>query len=212
MTRDEIIANARKLIYETDSDNSHFTPEEMVAWYEDWHRDVALWSKWPKAEATVTNGSVISQSTYPIDATKVLEILKIYYAGKPLDMKTIEFLDDINPGWRSVTNDTPIYSYMMDSDVIGLYPAPKVAEDEIRVRYVKIPNASTTGLDVPDISVGYHTSGELYIAAKAHRSIGNSEEADKMDTLYILKKKEIKGAIKSPEKQQGWDWSGAGRY
>lgn len=212
MTRDEIVANARKLIYETDSSNSHFTPEEMITWYEDWHRDVALWSKWPRAEATVTGGSIVGQSTYPIDVEKVLEILKVYYKGKPLDMKTVDFLDEFDPEWRSVNDDDPIYAYMMDSDVIGLYPAPKTAADEIRLRYVKIPNESTTGNDVPDVAMGYHISGGLYIAAQAHRSIGNSDEADKLDVMYMLKKKEVKGAIKSPEKQQGWDWSGAGSY
>ena len=212
MTRDEIIANARKLIYETDSSNSHFTPEEMIAWYEDWHRDIAMYSKWPKAEATVTGGSIIGQSTYPIDASKVLEILKVYYNKKPIEMKTVEFLDEIDPEWRTVEDDDPEYVYMMDSDVIGFYPAPKTAGDEIRLRYVKIPNKSTVGMDVPDVSVGYHISGGLYIAAQALRSIGNSDEADKMDTLYMLKKKEVKGAIKSPEKQQGWDWGGAGNY
>ena len=206
MTRDQIITNSRKLIYETDSSNSHFTPEELTDWYEDWHRDIASFSKWPRAEATVTDGSVIGQSTYQIDATKVLQIQQVYYAGKPIDMKSMEFLDEYDDDWRSVTNNTPLYAYMKDSDVLGLYPAPKVTADEIRVRYVKIPNVSTVGTDVPDVSVSYHITAELYIAAKAHRSIGNIDEADRYDGLYNSKRMEVKGLVKIPEKRDGWDW------
>lgn len=78
-----------------------------------------------------------------------------YIAGDDLPIRTIEYLNRTEPGWRSASAGTPLCQYQRDdggASYLGFYPAPSVGTSEtwtITVPYVALPSDMSSDNDVP---------------------------------------------------------------
>lgn len=213
MDRQAIRERGRLAIYETDAANSHFYDTDLNKWLDDWQEDMAAWLQWPRAEATVDGNSLLDTRDYAIDVSKVLRILKVYFNKVPLEMVGEDYLDRYDKEWRNAVSDKPIYAYMIDTDVLGLYPPPSAdyVGKEILIKYVRRPTAFALDATEPDLPGPYHTTGGLYLAWQANISVGNTEEGKRLFAMYNGMRGELKSRVKAVERKEGWEWTGEDR-
>lgn len=99
-----------------------------------------------------------------------------YVSGKDFVRRTVQWLDEYEPGWRNSTGGTPqIYYERVQTGrrFIGLYPPPKIGSSEtgtLRLPYVARPSSMSSDTDVPfkDSSLATRNDFEPYHEAFAH--------------------------------------------
>ena len=99
-----------------------------------------------------------------------------YISGEDFQRRTVQWLDEYDPGWRESTGGTPKYYYeRMDGGrrYVGLVPPPRITSSEagtLRLPYVARPSSMTSDTQVPfaQSTVGTRTDLTEYHEAFAH--------------------------------------------
>lgn len=99
-----------------------------------------------------------------------------YVSGEDFPRRTVQWLDQYEPGWRNSTSGTPQCWYERlqgGRRVIGMYPPPKIGSSQtgtLRVPYVARPSSLTSDTDVAfkDSTLGTRNDLEPYHEAFAH--------------------------------------------
>lgn len=99
-----------------------------------------------------------------------------YATGKDFVRRTVQWLDEYEPGWRQSTGGTPRHYYERvqgGKRLIGLVPPPKIGSSQVgtlRLPYVARPSSLTSDTQVPfkDSTLASRSDIEPYHEAFAH--------------------------------------------
>lgn len=98
---------------------------------------------------TITTIADQQEYTFP---TTIVGIIEAFYDDKRFYPKTFAELSETNPNWRDASSGTPQYWYYY-GNVLGLYPAPDTADENVDIFYVKKPLemlGDTSRSELPD--------------------------------------------------------------
>ena len=113
----------------------------------------------------------------------------ILWGTSRLDMKTIDWLDQNEVGWRGAGNGVPVRYYYWEG-LVGLYPTPNAIR-VLTVHYIARPAAMTVDADVPfavnrpDLSILYELP-VMYAYMKAMRKEGNFAEEERIKADFYF--------------------------
>lgn len=204
-TRGDLKDRIRRLVAQTDPNNSNLSDSDLNDFIDDWLIDMAAWLEYPRAEATYDGGSVLDAASYAIDKKLVLKLLRVNYDQNPLVLTTEDFLSRVRPKWRSDSNGTPEYALLIDNDVLLLHPKPNASGKEILIRYVRIPTLPTADTDSFDLPVPLQITGKFYGASMFFASIGKNEEAALMLKIYESTRHTLRSASTIQLAKGGWE-------
>lgn len=94
---------------------------------------------------------------------QVVAVLGVWFSDKPLDIKSVEQIQELYPNWDTITG-TPEYA-VQEGGSLWLVPSPAAAQtNTIRVRVSFAPNETAAG--IPDIVFHMHRE-DIALGAKA---------------------------------------------
>ena len=204
-TRSDIIDRSRRLIAQVDTTNSNFLAAELNDFVDDWLIDMATWLEYPRAEATFDGGTVSGQLSYSIDKTLVLKILNVYRDKAPLIVTTEEFIKQLNPKWRDAASGTPEYAFLIDNDVLAVWPKDNTSAKELLLRYVRLPTLPTADSDTFDLPVPLQKTGQFYVAAMAEASRQEVERATWFLNIYRNTRQLLRAQSTIQIVKHGWE-------
>jgi len=98
-----------------------------------------------------------------VTTDQVVSVLGVWFSDKPLDIKSVEQIQDLYPNWSTITG-TPEYAVQEGGD-LWLVPSPAAAQtNTIRIRVSFAPNESAAA--IPDIVFNMHRE-DIALGAKA---------------------------------------------
>lgn len=209
----DIRTAARRLLSETNPNNSHFADAALNALANEWLRDLAVKIEWPRAEATDT--SVQNQPTYslPSDFLSMIMVLFDKDGNGEDEVEYCRFEDlpaVFGSDWKDAAAGTPERYYFSDTNVLGLQPKPNAANatKTIRIFYVIVPAAMSADTDEPDVPAVFHDTAAYFIAARAHASVQNMAMHDNLMKFYEDDVKLKKGKVgRMTQAATAWQWA-----
>lgn len=133
-----------------------------------------------QTEFKVTTASLVaSGSGYSLPAS-LLAPKAVYIGGSKIDQTTSEYLDGINPAWRSETG-TPV-KWCFDEGIVRLWPN---ATSAVTMRYVASPAALSAHSDICEIPTGFHDAPVFWAIAEC---LGREDQAKAGSYFELFKK------------------------
>jgi hypothetical protein len=94
---------------------------------------------------------------------QVIAVLGVWLNDKPLDIKSVEEIEELYPNWMTITGE-PVYA-VQEGDALWLVPSPSVAQtNTIKLRVSFGPNQTATSF--PDV-VFHAYREDIALGAKA---------------------------------------------
>ena len=184
MLRSVIIANARKIVNDTDTSTPFHTANECHAIIDNWEREIRRRTGWPRKTEnesfTQTQGGGADLRALDSDwlAIKRAILIPLPATGlehKKLDVISEDEMDDRDPAWRDRTDEARpgivVVSGVVGADAaeysnISIY-LDRVCDGSytLRLNGVQLNTASTDATLSPPVPGVYHTSAEMFLAA-----------------------------------------------
>lgn len=217
--RSDIRTQARTVLSETDSANSHFTDAQLDEYIDQSQTYMATMIEYPRKFATGTQ-AIDGTARYALP-TDVLVVLSVFFGDTsiqndifPLEMIREETLTNLYPGWLDATVSTkgrPLYAVIIDRSTLLIQPRPDTTNaatnKKIYINYVYVPAALTSDSDSPDLPLPYHDIIQFHVAHLAYLKLQLPDMAAKMIALFADKAKSIKATVVRESRQNlGWEW------
>lgn len=193
-TRLTLTETVRRYIDEEDSDNSHFTDDEIYDYLNQAIRFLGSDLEWPLQTAQAT--SVEDQAVYELP-DDFISLSDVYFDNR--DMVIIDRVDlpGMSVTWQDTEAGTPRYVYRTDNKKIGLYPKPDAdnASLLIQIQYIKVPPDLSDDTTAPDLHVAFQDCLPFYAAFLCHHKLGNPKAAQGNLDLYEQHKKKLESKL-----------------
>lgn len=203
-TLQQIRADTRVLISETDENNTHVTNDELNGFINQAQTFVATVCHVPRDHEEITAQAGVP--AYPL-LSDTMFLLKAYYGNpavsgdlKELPIYTEERLCAIRPGWMSTaTADRGIPDCLMllDKHTVLLSPTPNATSADgnrkLFLSKVYYPQNMTSDSDTPDVPPAYDDLLSVYAAHLCYASkLNNPEIANSLLKTFYNKSDQIK--------------------
>lgn len=182
--------SVRRLINEEDSDDSHFTNDEINDYLNQATMFLGTQMEWPLQTSIAS--SVEDQALYSLP-DDFISLVDVYFDNTKLDVLEREDLSAINPNWQDSASEKPRVVYKADNAVIGLYPAPNADNSNlnIQIQYIQVPATLSGDSSVPDLHTAFHMCLPFYAAFLCETKIGNDKKAQTDLQYYETHKKAL---------------------
>lgn len=182
--------SVRRLINEEDSDDSHFTNDEINDYLNQATMFLGTQMEWPLQTSIAS--SVEDQALYSLP-DDFISLVDVYFDNTKLDVLEREDLSAINPNWQDSASEKPRVVYKADNAVIGLYPAPNADNSNlnIQIQYIQVPATLSSDSDIPDLHTAFQMCLPFYAAFLCETKIGNDKKAQTDLQYYETHKKAL---------------------
>lgn len=189
-TRLTLLPSTRKLIDETDSNNSHFTDSEIYGYINQAIRYLGTDIEWPLQTAQAT--SVANQAVYTLPED-FISLSDIYFDNVNIGIIERADLSAIQSDWQNAPANKPRYAYKSDNQKIGLWPKPDSdnAGLLLQIQYIKVPPDLSDDATAPDLHSAFFDCLPFYAAFMCEHSLGNRKAAETNMNLYEVHKKRL---------------------
>jgi hypothetical protein len=178
----ELTTEARSLINEPDSTNSHITDSQFYIWGNEAYRYILTKTKdIPKKENTLTTATgdiATSANTLTIDEAYMYNPVSGKYV--PLQVIDLSYLQFINPSWLSEDAGEPKYFVRKDTFNVYLFPQPDTAflAQNIKTYGMEFPATMSSASDGPDkLPLNLQDSMPHYMAYRAFSQLSMHDKA-----------------------------------
>lgn len=189
-TRVTLLATTRKLIDETDADNSHFTNQEIYDFLNQAIRYLGTDIEWPLQTAQAT--AVADQAVYSLPED-FISLSDVYFDNSNIAIIERADLSALQNNWQDAESGIPRYCYKSDNAKIGLWPKPNADEagNLLQIQYIKVPPDLDDDSDTPDLHSSFNDCLPFYAAFMCEHSMGNNKRAEINMGLYEMHKKRL---------------------
>lgn len=199
--------------------NSKFTPTQANELINQAIRYIAVRTTWPRKMYSVQ--AVEDQENYTLPTDNML-ILNAWFGNvsvrrdvRPIDLLTVETLDEINPFWMDETSDTqgrPTRVILRERTVAIIDPRPNAEESatgkKLHLQYIYEPATLSSDSANPDIGTAFHDHIHVYAAHLAYLGkLANPKMANDLLKLVNVKVDEIKPVTTKDVERMGWVFS-----
>lgn len=214
LTPDQLVTKTREYIGETDAGVSSFTNPRILALLNEGLDDLVVRLD-EELVYSATATTVQGQFNYDLPSN-LIAIKEVYITdsnGKERPLTTLpsqEFLvERLGAGWRTDPNGQPRYAYKAGRNVMGIAPAPDStwASRTVRIFYVRLHDAMTSGGSAPSIHEYFHPALADYAAWRIWRIKGDHKQADKYLEDYETKFEKGKMLVQRMMHDMHWTWA-----
>lgn len=170
-------ATTRRYINEEDSDNSHFTDDEINDYLNQGVMFLGTQMEWPIETATAT--AVLDQALYTLP-DKFISLTQVFFDNVPMTILDRADLIGIRTDWQNAASAKPYIAYKADNSVVGIYPAPDSdnAGLTLQVQTIVFPDTLSQDTDVPDLHDAFQMCLPFYAAFLCDHKMGNDKKSD----------------------------------
>lgn len=194
MTPNTIIAQARTILSDTDTDLQRYSPDDLLGYVNDGLKEMVTIR--PELFSTIGDYTCVAgqceQSLRIEDAATLIEVLCIHgsTALTPFDLPV---MDAFNPGWRADTAGAAQQWARFSNDPLRFYVYPKAPTGQVLdVRYIRLPaiyGADEVITEVPEIYAPALADYVIYRAESRDDEHVNSNRAAQFFQSFVAKVK-----------------------
>lgn len=217
-TDQQIIAQIRELISQTDSSNSDFSDSELLGFANEGVQFIAQYIEWPRDLERIQVESGKPAYTLANDTQK---IRTAYFGDQsvsgepyPLIVLAEEQLKERVPTWistHSSNSGRPNYAMLLDRRTVLLNPTPD-SDNSATGKYlwlgvVYYPAAMTGNGTYPDLPSGYHDLVKIHAGYLCYLGkLKNPDLALKQQKALMEGIKLVQSQVAEPQEEKFWGW------
>jgi len=217
-TLQQLIAQDRVLISQSDTATSDFTDAELRGFNNEGLQFIAAKIEWPRDQ--VSYQAEVGVPSYPL-LSDTLKIRTAYFGNVSIarDMTPLTILDEsqlkeIVPGWLDQTTQSrgkPSRIILLDRKTILVHPTPdadnSASGKKIYLGYVYYPASLAADGDYPDLPDIYHDELKLYVGHLCYMGkLKKPALATSMLDMLIKKIDLLKPPLLDGFEEKSWQW------
>ena len=212
MQLSEIITQARSLINQTDALNSQITNSQLIGWANEAYRAI-ITRLGAIPEETFTLSSAVGDISLDADILNLLRC-RCYNPDnstyEPLEIISMDTLDNIDSGWASADTGTPKYFVRKNTFTGYLYPQPDTAHigQVLSLDAIAFPTELSADSDTPSfLPKNLHDLIPHFMAWRGWSQMGQPDRATN-EIIYFNTQMKADRQISSKfsGQQNQWRW------